>query len=489
MTRGAPARIAVVGAGVTGLAAAHHLLELAGSRRLPIEVALIEARDRLGGVVSSLRRDGFLIEEGPDSIITDKPWARELAERIGLRERLIGTREEYRRSFVVRRGRLEPTPDGFYLLAPTRFLPLVTSRIFSPFGKLRMAMDLLIPRGSQTADESVAEFVTRRLGREALDRMAQPMIGGIYGADPEMLSLRATFPRFLQMEREHGSVIRAMLAAGRARAAQERAASSRASGPRYGLFVSFDEGLQVLTDALASRLPSGTARTGVRVTGLAPAGDPLGARWDLTMEARGARDPVREPFDAVILALHGPRSAALVRTFDSDLAVRIDSIAYATAATVSLGFRESDVAHPMNGFGFVVPTIEGRSIVGCTFGQRKYPGRAPAGHALIRAFWGNASDGLSEEELLERTLSDLRDLLGLRSGPILSHVARWPGSMPHYAVGHLDLVDGIEARTATHPGLALAGNAYRGVGIPDCIHSGETAAEGIIGQIAARAER
>ncbi len=318
MTLQRPARIAVVGGGITGLAAAHRLLELAARDRVPLEVALLEARDRLGGVVSSLRRDGFLIEEGPDSIITDKPWARELAERIGLKDRIIGTQEEYRRSFVVRRGRLEPTPDGFYLLAPTRFLPMVTSRIFSPLGKLRMAMDSVIPRGSQTADESVADFVTRRLGREALERMAQPMIGGIYGADPEMLSLRATFPRFLQMEREHGSVIRAMLAAGRARLAMEKAAATRASGPRYGLFVSFDEGLQVLTDALADRLPAGTARTGVRVTGLTSRAGTDGACWDLTMESRQVDRPMTESFDAVILALHAPRSAVLLRPFDAD---------------------------------------------------------------------------------------------------------------------------------------------------------------------------
>jgi len=483
--RSGPRRVAVVGGGVTGLAAAHHLVELAPDAGTAIEVSLFEAAPRLGGVVSSIRRDGFLIEEGPDSIITDKPWARQLAERIGIGHRLIGTQEEHRRSFVVRRGRLEPTPDGFYLLAPTRILPMATTRIFSPLGKLRMAMDLFIPARSGEEDESVAEFVTRRLGREALDRMAQPMIGGIYGADPQMLSLRATFPRFLQMEREHGSVIRAMLAAGRARAAMEKANNpGRASGPRYGLFVSFDEGLQVLTDALASRLPAGAARTGHRVTGLAARPDSGDARWELEFSSDGRGPAGRASFDAVILALHGPRTAALLGPVDGHLAEQVGSIAYATAATVSLAMREEDVAHPMGGFGFVVPTIEGRSIVGCTFGQRKYPGRAPAGHALIRAFWGDASEGLSEPEILARTMSDLRDLLGVRSEPIFSHVARWPRSMPHYAVGHLDRVDAIEARTATHPGLALAGNAYRGVGIPDCVHSGESAARRVIEQIA-----
>ena len=253
-------RVVVIGGGIAGLAAAHRLHEL---KQGAVQVRLLEARDRVGGSIGTLRRDDLILEEGPDSILTEKPWAVALAERMGIADRLVGTQDAHRRSFVVRGGRLHPTPDGFYLLAPARLWPLVTTGIFSPLGKARMALDLVLPRRKSEEDESVGSFVLRRLGREALDRMAQPMIGGIYGADPMELSLQATFPRFLDMEREHGSVIRALWAGIRQRKAQ-------ASGARYGLFVTFDDGLQVLVDALLERLPPDTVRTGCAVEHLEP---------------------------------------------------------------------------------------------------------------------------------------------------------------------------------------------------------------------------
>ena len=461
-------RIAIVGGGITGLSAAHRVVELSRARELPVDVVLFEASARIGGVISSLDRDRFVLEEGPDSILSEKPAAVRLAERIGLKDRLIGTSDEYRRSFVVRRGRLEPTPDGFYLLAPTRMMPLAASRIFSIPGKMRMALDLVIPRRKATGDESVADFVLRRLGREALDRMAQPMIGGIYGADPANLSIQATFPRFHTMEAEHGSVIRAMISAGRKRN------TASASGARYSLFVTFDKGLQVLSDALCRLLPPGAVRLRCGVTGLQPR--PEGG-WALATTTGG------ELFDAVVLAHHAPDAATLVRPFDAELARRLSSITYGMAATVSLAFREEDVPHPMDGFGFVVPAIEGLSIVGCTFGHRKYRGRAPAGYALLRAFWADAARDLTDKEIVGRTRQDLSKLLSIRVAPLFEHVARWDDSMPRYAVGHLDLVASIEQLVAGHNGLALAGNGYRGIGVPDCIQSGEAAAEGLIGRL------
>ena len=469
-------RIAIAGGGITGLAAAHRILEVARRRSLPVEVALFEASHRLGGVISSFRRDGFLLEEGPDSIITDKPWARELAERLGIGERLVGTQDRYRRSFVVRRGRMRPTPDGFYLLAPSMLVPLAASTIFSPLGKARMALDLIIPRRTSPADESIGSFVTRRLGREALERMAQPMVAGIYGADPHALSLQATFPRFRQMETEHGSVIRAMWAARRRPSAGAAPApgSARSSGARYGLFVSFDAGLQVLTDTLAGVLPEGLARTGTPVSSIAQVPP---ARWSLTVGDRV------EEFDAVILALRAHQAATLVRRVDEKLADRLASIPYTSAVTVSLAFPEAAIAHPLDGFGFVVPTIEKLSMLGCTFCHRKYASRSPDRHALVRAFCGESVYRDSDEEIIARVLGDLRRLLGIRGEPSLTHLARWPRSMPQYMVGHLDLVSEIENRVATHHGLALAGNAYRGIGVPDCVHSGEKAAEAIIARM------
>ncbi|MGH9869417.1 MAG: protoporphyrinogen oxidase [Candidatus Polarisedimenticolia bacterium] len=456
--------VAVVGGGISGLAAAHRLQELSTQRSLPLRAVVLEALARVGGVISTLARDGFLIEEGPDSILTDKPWGRRLAERVGLGAHLIGTREGRRRSFVLRRGRLIPTPEGFYLLAPSRFAPFLSTPLFSLRGKARMALDLVIPRRPPGGDESVGSFVRRRLGREALERIAQPMIAGIYGADPETLSLQATFPRFHMMEAEHGSVIRAMRAAGR---------ESDASGARYGLFASFDQGLESLVRAVTSRLPAGSLRTGAPVTQLRRAAD----AWDLITAAGSERH------DAVVLALPAHASAALIGSLDAELSSRLASIAYADSATVSLAFPLDRVAHPLDGFGFVVPASEGLSITGCTFASRKYAGRAPEGWALLRAFWGPSSAGLATSLILERTLDELRGPLGLRGDPTFAHVSRWPRSMPHYAVGHLDLVADIDRHAARLPRLALAGNAYRGVGIPDCIHSGETAAESLVASL------
>ena len=453
-------RIVVIGGGIAGLAAAHRLQELAQGA---VQVRLLEARDRAGGCIGTLRRDGLILEEGPDSILTEKPWAVELAQRLGIADRLVGTQDAHRRSFVVRRGRLRPTPDGFYLLAPARLWPLLTSSIFSPLGKARMALDLVLPRRKSEEDESVGSFVLRRLGREALERMAQPMIGGIYGADPMELSLQATFPRFLDMEREHGSVIRALWAGIRQRKAQ-------ASGARYGLFVTFDDGLQVLVDALLERLPPDTVRTGCAVERLQP--DAGG--WKI-ITAEGT-----ETADAVISALPAYRSSELMNAFDAGLAGRLREIPYGASATVSLAYREADVPHDMDGFGFVVPDVEGFSILGCTFCHRKYPGRAPQGIALLRSFHGSRTAMSSPDELVASTRKDLELLLGVRAQPLVVHTSRWPGSMPHYPVGHAALVADIEAKLAAHPNLALAGNAYHGLGLPDCIRSGEVAAQDIL---------
>lgn len=453
-------RVVVIGGGITGLAAAHRLQELAPGA---VQVRLLEARDRVGGSIGTVHQEGLILEQGPDSILTEKPWAVELAERLGIADRLVGTQDAHRRSFVVRRGRLHATPDGFYLLAPARLWPLVTTGIFSPLGKARMALDLVLPRRKSDEDESVGSFVLRRLGREALDRMAQPMIGGIYGADPMELSLQATFPRFLEMERQYGSVIRGLWEGIRQRKAQ-------ASGARYGLFVTFDDGLQVLVDALVERLPQETVRTGTAVERL----EPDAGGWKI-FTTNGT-----EKADAVILALPAHGSSKLMAPLDPGLAGRLRLIPYGASATVSLAYRESDVPHDMDGFGFVVPDVEGYSILGCTFCHRKYPGRAPKGIALLRSFHGNRTALSSPEELVASTRRDLQSLLGVRAEPLVVKTSRWPGSMPHYPVGHAALVADIEDKLSAHANLALAGNAYHGLGLPDCIHSGEIAAQQLL---------
>ena len=464
--------VVVVGGGIAGLAAAHRLVELSRQRSAPQNVILLEAGRRLGGSIATERVDGFVIEAGPDSFISEKPWALQLCERIGFTRRLVRTRDEHRRTYVVHNGALHPLPDGFLLLAPTRLWPLVFSRLFSWPGKLRMALDLVLPRGPQRSDESLGAFVTRRLGREALERVAQPLVGGIYTADPDTLSLAATMPRFLEMERQRRSLIWAMWSQ------QRRAprAGRATSGARWSLFVSVDDGMQSLVDALAERLPADAVRLGAAVTKLGRDG----SRWRIVT---AAGDTLAA--DGVVLAVPAHQSARLVQDLDPTLAGHLRGIPYASSATVSLAYRADQIPRPLDGFGFVVPLVEARSIVACTYSSVKYPGRAPDDRVLLRAFVGGAMQqqlfDQDDSTMAENVRRELRELLGIANEPLLTRIHRHPHAMPQYCVGHLDRMACIDAALARHPGLALAGNAYRGVGIPDCVHSGELAAEQVSG--------
>jgi oxygen-dependent protoporphyrinogen oxidase len=471
------ARVVVIGGGISGLAAAHRLVEQNAHSTTKMEVVLLEASERMGGVIRTERRDGFLLEGGPDSFISEKPEAVELAKRIGLAPRLIETREAHRRSFIVRAGKLHAVPEGFQLLAPTRFWPFVTTAIFSWTGKARMALDLILPRraaANGSNDESLAQFVRRRFGREALERMAQPMVGGIYTADPEHLSLRATMPRFLEMEREHRSLIRAMWKRGRKQSAAETRSTS---GARYSLFLSFDEGMNVLVDAIAARLGDVNIRLNTKVESLAF--DSVSQRWKIGV---GAGETIGA--DAVCLALPAYTSANLLREVDAELAAELDAILYASTATINLAYRRTDIPHALDGFGFVVPFIEHRAILACTFSSVKFEARAPEGYALIRAFVGGALQpemyALDEDAMVVAVSRDLQELLGIVKPPLFTHVEKWPRSMAQYHLGHVERVDRIRKRLGSLHGLKLAGNAYNGAGIPDCICSGETAADEIL---------
>jgi oxygen-dependent protoporphyrinogen oxidase len=462
-------RLVVVGGGVTGLAAAHRAVELARERGIALELVLLEARERLGGTIATERAGGFLVEAGPDSFLSEKPWALALCRRLGIEDRLARTDDRYRKVFVWRAGRLHPLPDGFQLLAPTRLAPFLASRLFSWPGKLRVALDLVLPRG-HADDESLGAFVRRRLGREALERVAQPLVAGIYTADPDDLSLAATLPRFLELEKRERSIVLALWRASRA------APRAGPAGARWSLFVTFKEGMEELVTALAGRLPGGAALVKHRVVGI----ERNGGVWRVAAEAGGTFAA-----DRVIVAAETHVAARLLRYTDPALATLLGEIPYASSATISLGYRRADVPHPLDGFGFVVPRTERRALLACTFASVKYPGRAPAGHTLLRAFVGGALDeailGADDATLVERARDELRQALGVTAEPVLTRVCRWPAAMPQYRVGHLARVETIERRVAALPGLGLAGGGYRGVGIADCVRSAEDATERALG--------
>ena len=463
-------RAIVIGGGITGLAAAYRLKSEAENKGIPLEINLLEASDRIGGVIQTEHREGFIIEHGPDAFISTKPWAKALCEELGIADKLIGTNPKVRRSFVVRKGKLLPVPEGFYMMAPGSLLPFLKSPIFSWRGKFRIALDLFIFRHSDIDDESVADFVRRRLGTEAFERMAQPMIGGIYTSDAENLSLKATFPRFLEMEQEHGSIIKALLAQKR-KAAQT---SRDTSGPRYSLFLSFADGMQTLVGTLAESL-SGCIRFLSRVNTIQQKENEKG--WRVCLEDGKVLET-----DLLCLALPAPQTSKILSGVSPSLAEKLSTIPYTSSATVNLAFRREDIPHPLNGMGFVVPITEQLNLVGCSFSSVKFENRAPADHLLLRAFaGGNTFEGkingnLTQNDLVSTALKDVSDLLGIKKDPLFSIVSEHSQAMAQYLVGHQKLIHEIEKLTKDLPGLELAGNAYHGIGIPDCIHSGEQAA-------------
>lgn len=456
-------RIAVIGAGISGLAAAHRLGELAAGAPA-LELVVYEAAPRAGGIVATAREDDLVLEDGPDSFITDKPEATALCERLGLGPRLIATRPRFRRSAIVRGGRLVATPPGFQLLAPSRLGPFLRSPLLSLAGRARVALEPWVAARTRDpraiVDESLASFVGRRLGKELLERAAEPMVGGIYGADPAALSMLATFPRFLRLEAEHGSVIRGLAAT---------AADRAASGPRYGLFASLAGGMQELTDALAARLPARALQPGTAVTRLVPS--PAG--W-IVETARGVAT-----FEAVIVTLPAPAAGGLVANFAPALAARLAALPRGSSATVTFAFAARDVGDPRDLAGFVVPRREGMLLLGASFTDRKFEGRAAADTAIVRAFFDGRALSLDDDALAVRAHGELSRLLALRPGalPRARRIVRWPGAMPHYEVGHLDRVREAGGEAAGWPGLHFCGNSYHGVGLPDCVRGGTMAAE------------
>jgi protoporphyrinogen/coproporphyrinogen III oxidase len=440
-------KLAVVGGGITGLAAALFAQDRGA------DVTVYEANEQPGGVLQSVRDDGLLMERGPDAFVRLKPASIELCERLHVD--LVPTAKlETAKSgaSIVCGGRLHPLPDGLQLLAPTRLAPFAVSGIVSWPAKLRMGMDLFLPTrkgASDTDDESLADFVRRRLGQEALDRIAQPLVAGIYSGDPERLSLRATMPRLLDLEREHRSLILGM----------RKTAKARASGARYSLFVTPASGMATLVDAVVEALTDGGARieTGTKVDALT----------DLDA-------------DRTILALPAPASAKLL---DGELAAELSAIRTTSSATINFVWPSDQIPAEL-GYGFVVPVVEKRFVMACTIASHKYEGRAPEGLALARGYVGGALGPdvtkMSDAELIEGARRDLSELMGIDAQPMRAVLTRWTGSQPQFEMGHLERIARIEALAAANPDLAVAGNWLTGVGVADCINSARAAVERLI---------
>ena len=458
--------VAIVGGGITGLAAAYHLEAQAMASGFPLACRLMEREARFGGKILTERVDGLTIEGGPDSFISMKPWGIELCQHLGLADHLTGTNPDQKQIYLFRKGRLVELPEGVMALVPTRLWPFVKSPLVSPLGKLRMGLDLIIPQRKDQQDESLASFVKRRLGKEALERIAEPLLAGIYAGDANQLSLLSTFPQFREIEKNYGSLTRGMMA---------RRSAAAPVPSRYTMFMTLKEGMSELVEALTKRLDPATRMAGSFVTRIHPN--------SMTYEVVFA-DGRRLEADAVILATPAFVTADLLKQLDPMLSERLIKIPYVSTSTVSLAYKRSGFPHPLNGFGFIVPRSEQRLVLACTWTSTKFPHRAPSDHVLIRCFVGGAgreAPVLEEESaLIKKVREDLKAIMGISIPPVFAKIYRWEKGTPQYNVGHLERVAEIEKMTDGHPGLFLTGAAYRGVGVSDCIHQGTQTAEKVL---------
>ncbi|HWG21343.1 MAG TPA: protoporphyrinogen oxidase [Terracidiphilus sp.] len=489
-------RTAIIGGGIAGLAAAYEL-EKARAEHPSIQYTLFEARDRLGGSLASQVVDGTVLERGPDSFLTEKPAAAELCRELGLGADLLPSNDADRKTWIVVGNRLVTLPDGLMFLVPTKLVPTALSPLFSLGTKIRMGLELLHPPRPSEKDESVAALVERHFGREAVERLADPLLSGIYGGDAAQLSARTVLPRLVEMEVEYGSLTRGMLAAHKkfkaAMAARAHAAGSGApgtesgrlkpmgggaGGPR-GIFTTLRGGLQQLVDALAARLDP----LAVRLSTTASALERDANGWRLTAAGE------TEIYDSVIVATPAWAAGALLATADAELAQELEAIPYSSSITVNMVFDEAQLGRLPDGFGFLVPASSGRAMLACTFAHRKFLGRTAPGKAVLRAFLGGMRhEALMAEPdnvLLATVRRELSEILGTRVigphiEPQVTQVNRWRRAMAQYAVGHQERMQRINERVAMLHGIKLAGNAYDGIGIPDCIRLGRKAAKELV---------
>jgi oxygen-dependent protoporphyrinogen oxidase len=476
--------IVIIGGGIAGLGAAYKLRRAADAGH-DVTFTLVEKDDRLGGKIhTDIAQDAdggtYIADGGSDAFLTDKTAVHRVARLLGIFDDETGTIDANKKTFIVKDGRLVEMPDGIMMFAPTKILPMATTSLYSWSAKLRMALDLIIPRKvkwapgetAQDHDESLESFVVRRMGRECLDRLAEPLVGGVNGSDPKNMSLAATYPMLLDMEQKHGSLVRGFLEQRHKVEEMRRKYPPKPGAKPRTFFSSFVQGLQFVTDRMADAAGREHIRTGVAATAV----DRHESGWRVSLSTGEALD-----CDAVIVAAEAWATAALLEDVEPQLSALVASIPCSSSATVIFAFDEADCPFDKHWHGILSPMVEHRALTGVSLMSSKWPDRAPNGRVLIRGFLGGPRDqevlDRSDDELLELARTQLVDLLGIRAGavPRYAKLFRWEGGMPQYTLGHLDRVDEIERIEADVAGLAIAGNAYRGVGVPNALESGERA--------------
>lgn len=465
-------KLVIVGGGIAGLSAAY----FATKKLAYTEITLIESSDRWGGKITTDRvpfeGGQFIIEGGPDTFLATKPYATALCKELGLGERLHGTNPNKKNTYVLNRNRLLPLPDGLAMMIPTNVQSILKSQLVSWFGKARMGLDFLLPAKSVNGDESLGTFVSRRLGREAYENLIEPLMSGIYAGDGDALSLASTFPYLRDLEIKYGSLARGALQM------RKQSAGAKHASPVQGsrsAFLTPTTGLAEIVEALVSYLFS--QNVDLHLNTVVSRISNIESRYLVELETGAALIA-----DSVILATPAYISGNLLGSFDAELASALKSIPYTSTATISLAYKQSDVPRELDGYGYIIPRREGRRALACTWTSTKFPHRAPEGYALIRVFVGRAGQDIpwNEKDLLELAKEELKLTLGITTEPLVSRVFMWDKAMPQYNLGHPEILKKLDAAMESHPGLVLAGNGYRGIGIPDCIHSGELAVDKIL---------
>ncbi len=466
-------RIAIIGGGISGLSAAY-TIEKKRQSGTPVDYVLFESSPRLGGVLVTDRVEGCLVEAGPDSFLTEKPWAADLCGKIELGDQLIGSNDSERKTYIVAKGKLEVMPDGLMFMVPTKIMPTVFSPLFSWRTKIRMAAEWFHPPRKASEDETVAEMVERHYGSEMVELLADPLLSGVYGGEASQLSVRAVLPRFADMESKHGSLGRAML---ESRKKARKKMGAAANVPARPLFTSLKEGMQQMVDALVVRLDANSLKTSSLVQLVIRQNN----AWTVSAGYQS------DQFDAVIIATPAHAAADVLQGADENLSRDLGEIQYSSSVTVTLGYDEKVRRSLPPGFGFLVPRSAGRRMLAATFVHNKFPHRAPEDRALVRCFLGGARDEqileASEKEILQIVRGELRQIIALDAEPLFTRVYKWKSSMAQYSVGHLERLQRIESLRQKLPGLALAGNGYNGIGVPDCVRSGTEAAGKILAEM------